>query len=103
MCERRHRTVDLGAHAVVADLGVDSIGKVERRGAGTKRHDLALGRKDKDLLVEQVDLQRMQVFLGIGNLVRRRPIERVLEPVDLVVQALGIVGLGGRRSARLLI
>ena len=59
----------------VAHLGVNGVGKVERRGAGTKRHDFALGRKDKNLLVKQVDLQRVQVFLGIGDLVRRRPVE----------------------------
>ena len=103
MRERRHRTVDLGADAVVADLGMNGVGKVERCRAGTKRHDLALGRKDKNLLVKQVDLQRVQVFLGIGDLVGSRPIERMLEPVDLVVQTLSVIGLGSRRSARLLI
>ena len=75
MRERGHRTVDLSADAVVAHLGVNGVGKVERRGAGTKCHDLALGRKDEDLLIEEVDLQRVQVFLGIGDLVRRRPVE----------------------------
>ena len=103
MRERGHRTVDLGADAVVAHLGMNGIGKVERRGAGTKRHDLALGRKDKNLLVKQVDLQRVQVFLGIGDLVRRSPIKRMFEPVNLVVQTLGIIGLRRRRSARFLI
>ena len=82
---------------------MNGIGKVERRGAGTKRHDLALGRKDKDLLVEQIDLQRVQVFLGVGNLIRRCPIERMFEPVNLVVQTLSVIGLGSRRSARFLI
>ena len=75
MRERGHRTVNLSANAVVAHLGVNGVGKVERCRAGTKRHDLALGRKDKNLLVKQVDLQRVQVFLGIGDLVRRRPVE----------------------------
>ena len=103
MRERSHRTVDFGADAMVSHLGVNGVGKVERRGAGTKRHDLALGRKDEDLLIEEVDLQRMQVFLGVGNLIRRSPIERMFEPVNLVVQTLRIVGLRGRRSARLLI
>ena len=103
MRERGHRTVDLSADAVVAHLGVNGVGKVERRGAGTKRHDLALGCKDEDLLVEQIDLQRVQVFLGVRNLVRSRPIERMFEPVNLVVQTLGVIGLGSRRSARLLI
>ena len=103
MRERRYRTVDLGADAVVADLGMDSVGKVERRRTGTKRHDLTLGRKDKDLLIKEVDLQRMQVFLGVGDLVRRSPIERMFEPVNLVIQTLGIIGLRRRRSARFLI
>ena len=103
MRERGHSTVDLSADAVVSHLGVNGIGKVERRGAGTKRHDLAFGREDKDLLIEQIDLQRVQVFLGIGDLVGSCPIERMLEPVDLVVQTLSVIGLGSRRSARLLI
>ena len=88
---------------MVSHLGVNGVGKVERRRAGTKRHDLTLGRKDEDLLIEEVNLQRMQVFLGVGNLVGSRPIERMLEPVDLVVQTLSVIGLGSRRSARLLI
>ena len=75
MRERSHRTVDFGADAVVTDLGMNGVGKVERCRAGTKRHDLALGRKDEDLLIEEVNLQRMQVFLGVGNLIRRSPIE----------------------------
>ena len=103
MRERSHRTVDFGADAMVSHLGVNGVGKVERCRAGTKRHDLALGCKDKDLLVEQIDLQRVQVFLGVRNLVRRCPIERMFEPVNLVVQTLGIIGLRRRRSARLLI
>ena len=103
MCERGHRTVNLGADAVVSHLGVNGVGKIERRGAGTKRHDLALGRKDEDLLIEEVDLQRMQVFLGVGDLIRRSPIERMFEPVNLVVQTLSVIGLGSRRSARFLI
>ena len=103
MRERSHRTVDFGADAMVSHLGVNGIGKVERRGSGTKRHDLAFGREDKDLLIEQIDLQRVQVFLGIGDLVGSRPIERMLEPVDLVVQTLSVIGLGSRRSARLLV
>ena len=85
MRKRGHRTVDLSTDAVVAHLGVNGVGKVERRGAGTKRHDLALGCKDKNFLVEQIDLQRMQIFLGVRNLIRRSPIERMFEPVNLVV------------------
>lgn len=53
----------------------------------------ALGRKDEDLLIEEVDLQRMQVFLGVGDLIRRSRPSECFEPVDLVVQTLSVIGL----------
>ena len=55
--QRHDLAVDLRADAAVADLGVDLVGEVQRRRARGERLDLALGREDEDLLLEQVDLQ----------------------------------------------
>ena len=43
----------------VADLGVDRVGEVDRRRAARQREDLALGREDEDLVLLEVDLQRL--------------------------------------------
>ena len=103
MGKRGNRAVDLCAHAMVAHLRVHGVGKVQRRSTGAQAHHLALGGEDKDLLVEEVDLERMQKLLGIVDLVGHRPIKRALEPVDLVIQALGIGRLGSARAAAALV
>ncbi len=74
---------------MVANLGMDRIGEIERSGPHTEVEHLALGCEDVDLLVVQLDLERMQELLGILDLVARGPIEAALEGVDLVIQALG--------------
>ena len=62
------RAVDLRADAAVADVGVDLVGEVERRRARRQRLDLALGREDEDLVLEQVDLQGVHELLGVRQL-----------------------------------
>ena len=57
--QRHDGAVHLGAHAVVAHLGVDGVGEVHRRGAGAQAHDLALRREHEDLRVVEVHLQRL--------------------------------------------
>ena len=45
--KRSHGAVDLGAHAMVTDLGMYRVGKVERSGSHAQVHDLALGGEDE--------------------------------------------------------
>ena len=101
--KRSHGAVDLGAHAMVTDLGMYRVGKVERSGSHAQVHDLALGGEDEDLLVVEVDLERVEKLLGIVNLVVGRPVEAALEGVDLVVEALGARCLDRTRTTRALI
>ena len=49
--ERHQPPVDLGPDAPVADLGVDGVGEVHRRGVGGEGDDLALGGEDVDLVL----------------------------------------------------
>ncbi len=65
--ERHDLAVDLGADAAMTDVGVDLVGEVQRGGAGGERLDLALGREDEDLVLEQVDLEGLDELLGIGQ------------------------------------
>ena len=58
--QRHDVAVDLGADAAVADVGVDGVGEVERGRARREVLHLALRREDEDLVLEEVDLQRLE-------------------------------------------
>ena len=81
--ERDDLAVDLRADAAVAELGVDLVGEVQRRGARGQRLDLALGREDEDLLVEEVDLQVLHELLGVLELLL--PVEHRAQPLELLL------------------
>src|SRR5262245_916592 len=54
--QRNHASVDAGADALVPDVGVDAIGKIDRGRAARKRSHLTLRREDVDLLGIEIDL-----------------------------------------------
>ena len=54
--------VDAAGDTGIADIRMDGIGEVDRRGAGGQLKDLALGRKHIDLVGEQVDLHVLDEF-----------------------------------------
>ena len=76
--ERHHAAVDLGADAVVTDLGVDAIGEVDRRRVRGQVEHIALGREHVDLVLEQVDLDGVEERLGVADLVL--PLEQAPQP-----------------------
>ena len=79
--QRDDLAVDLGADAAVADVGVDLVGEVQRRRAGGQRLDLALGREDEDLLLDQL---AAQVVGELARVVRvALPVEQRLQPLEL--------------------
>ena len=82
--QRDDLAVDLGADAAVPDVGVDLVREVERGGAGGERLDLALGREDEDLVLDQLVAQLL------GELARvvlvALPVEQRLEPLELDVR-----------------
>ena len=80
--EREQPAVDPGADAAVTDLGVDRVGEVDRRRAGRQGDDLALRREDVDLVLLEVDLERLEELDGIGRLAL--PVDDPLQPGDLV-------------------
>ena len=69
--------VDLGATAAVTDIGVNGIGKVDRRAAVGKLDDIALRRENVDMILKQLDLDG---FHELGS------VFDVLIPVDEVAQ-----------------
>ena len=78
------RPLTLAPDAVVADLGVHGVGEVDRRGALDQRDHAALGREDVDLVLAEVELQRLEegdrvvlLLLDVGE---------ALHPGDLFVR-----------------
>ena len=63
--QRHDAAVDLGADALVADIGVHGIGEVDRRGAARQRDQPALRREAEDLVLEQLELGVFEEVFGI--------------------------------------
>ena len=85
--QRHHLAVDARADALVADVGVDGVGEVDRRRAARQRLDLALRREDVDLLRIQLDLQVLQELLRIAHLLL--PFEQLAQPDEVLLVAIG--------------
>ena len=66
--ERHHLAVDARADALVADVGVNRVGEVDRRRAARKRLDLAFRREGVDLLGIELDLQVLDELLRVAHL-----------------------------------
>ena len=76
--ERNHASVDLGSGATVANLGVNGIGEVDGRRFARQHQDFALGRESVNLFGVEVDFQRREEFIGIGDVAL--PLNHLTEP-----------------------
>ena len=81
--QRDDLAVDLRADAAVADVGVDLVGEVQRRGADRERLDLALGREDEDLVLDQLAAELVGELRRVLRV--SLPIQQRLEPLELLV------------------
>ena len=79
--QRHHARVDLRADAVVADLGVDAVGEVDGRRTGREIDHVALRREDEDLVLEEVDLERLQPLVRIAEVAVE--VEQLAQPGEL--------------------
>ena len=84
--ERHHLAVDARAHALPADVGMNRIREIDRRGAPRKGFDLPLGREGVDLLRIEVDLQVLDELLRIADLVLE--LEQLPHPLEIALVAL---------------
>ena len=89
--QRHHAAVDLGAHAGVAHLGVNGVGKIDRRAVGRNHDHLPLGREGVDLVGIEVHLQAGEEFVGVGHLLL--PLDELADPVEPLLVA------GGHRAS----
>ena len=89
--ERHDAAVDLGADGLVADVGVDGVGEVDRRRALRQRLHLALRREDVDLVVEEVGAERLHELARVGLVLL--PVQQRLHPGEPVVVLLALAAL----------
>jgi len=68
MVEGDHAAVDPGSHAAMPHLGVNPIGEVHRGRLVGQVDDVAAGGEDEDLVGQKVDLQMLDVLLGIPRI-----------------------------------
>ena len=85
--QRHHRAVDAGADALMADVGVNRVGEVDRSGAARQRLHLAPGREAVDLLRVEVDLQVLDELLRIADLLL--PLDQLPQPAEVLLVRLG--------------
>ena len=85
--KRHHLAVHACPDALVADVGVDRIGKIDGRGIAGERLDLPFRREDVDLVGIQLDLQVLQEFLRVADFLL--PLEELTEPDEILLVAVG--------------
>src|SRR5690606_29676166 len=84
--QRDHLAVHGCADALVADLGMDAIGEVDRRRAVGQLDDVPGRRETVDHVLEDIRLERFDEFLGIRNFVV--PVHELSQPGDFGFEAL---------------
>ena len=87
--ERHEPVVDLRPDRPVADVGVDPVGEVERRGTGRQVLDVALRGEHEDLVLEDVELDALDELGRVRDVAL--PVEQLAQPGELgVVLAVGL-------------
>ncbi len=92
--QRHEAVVDLGADRAVADVRVDAVREVERRGARGQVLDVALGGEHEHLVLEDVELDALDELGRVRVADVALPLHELAQPGELrVVVALGLRAL----------
>src|SRR6266508_970613 len=84
--ERHHLAVDAGADALMADVGVNRVGEIDRRGAARQRFHETLRREGVHLLGVQLHLEVLDELLWIGHFLLH--VEELPHPLEIPLVAL---------------
>ena len=84
MAQRDQPPVHLCAHRVVPDVGVNAEGEVDWSRPRGEVDDVALGREDEDLVLEQVDLHRVHELSGVLQFLV--PLQQLAQPGELLLE-----------------
>ena len=85
--QRHHLAVHPRADTLVADVGVNRVGEVDRRRVARQRLHFTLRREDVDLFRIQLDLQVLQELLRVADLLL--PLEQLTQPQEVLLVATG--------------
>ena len=96
MGERDQASVDAGADAGVADLGVHAVGEVDRARAEWQRDHATLRSEHEDLVLVEVGLETLHELGRIGDFAL--PVDDAVEPVDVGCLVAGLVRPVGSHS-----
>ena len=83
--ERDHLSVDPGADALMSDVGMNRVGKIDRRRVTRQRFDFSSRREDVDLFGIQLDLQVLEELLRVANFLL--PLEQLAQPDEVLLVA----------------
>ena len=83
MLELHDAPVDLGAHAGVADVGVDGVREIDGRRAARQGDHAALGREAVDFLRIQIHFKGGHELAGIAHIAL--PFDQLAEPGDALI------------------
>ena len=81
--QRHDAAVHLGAHAGVADIGVDGVGEIDGRGVARQHHHFAARREGVDLLGVEVHLQGGHELARVLHVAL--PFHQVAQPGDALI------------------
>ena len=70
---------------MVAEVGVDAIGEVDRRRACGQVLNLAVRRVDEHLVLEDISLQRLDEILGVSDVAL--PLQQPAQPGEPLLEA----------------
>ena len=84
--ERHHLAVHARADALMADVSVNGVGEIDRRGAARKGFHLPFRREDVDLFGIQIDFQVLNELVRVANFLLH--FEKLADPLEVALVAL---------------
>ena len=91
--QRHQSPVHLGAHAGIADIGVDGVGEVHGGGAARQIDDLAARSEHVDLVGEQIHLDAFQEFHRIAGAALH--VQQLLQPLTGALLGMATLAIAG--------
>ncbi len=89
LVEGSHLVIDQGSAGFIADLSVDGIGKIDGSRVFWQIKDIAIGREDKDTVLEDIEFDFINEFIRVFRLAL--DIDDILDPVWLLFVAAWLV------------
>ena len=87
VAQRHDAAIHLGAHAGLADVGVDGVGEIDGRGVARQHDDFAARRESVDFLRVKIHLEGGHKLAGVLHVAL--PLDQVAQPGDALIVGRG--------------